>query len=177
LNITHEPAYVVKLAELLWGLLLLAVTMAVHGVGMLGTLRLTRAFERRFKNPGRFAPALGRVVLGAWIITSVHLFEVLLWALFIVWKGALSNPGLAYYVALMNYTTLGSEYDLAPTWRLLEGMNGIAGLMTFAWSTGVLVTFAQSFEDSVLGNRARRWLEPVPPSPPAEVAPPAILEK
>ena len=149
----HEPAYVAKLAELTWGLLLLAVTMTIHGLGMLYTLRVTGAFARRFKDAETFAPSLGRVVLATWMMTSIHLIEVFLWAAFLVWKGAVSEHTLAYYVALMNYTTLGSEYPLSTGWRLLERMTGIAGLMTFAWSTGVLMTLAQNFQDRALKLR------------------------
>ena len=35
-------------------------------------------------------------------------------------------------------------------WRLLEGMLPMAGLMTFAWSTGVLFTLAQDFQSTQL---------------------------
>ena len=51
----------------------------------------------------------------------------------------------AYYLSLLDYTTLGCEYDLPVNWRLLEGMIAISGLMTFAWSTGVLFALAQEF--------------------------------
>jgi hypothetical protein len=46
----------------------------------------------------------------------------------------------------MEYTTIGSTYNLKSDWRLLEGMNGIAGLLTFAWSTSVLITLAEAFQ-------------------------------
>jgi hypothetical protein len=46
----------------------------------------------------------------------------------------------------MEYTTIGSVYNLKLDWRLLEGMNGIAGLLTFAWSTSVLLTLADDFQ-------------------------------
>ena len=158
---SYEPGYVVKLGELVWGLALLAVTMTIHGIGMLWTLRVTGAYARRFKNAASFAPSLGRVVLATWMITSVHLLEVLVWAAFLIWKGALSVPTAAFYVALMNYTTLGSEFPLATGWRLLEGMTGIAGLMTFAWSTGVLLTLAQNFQDEALKLRLKEEMDSV----------------
>ena len=56
---SHEPGYVIKLGELLWGLALLAVTMTIHGLGMLWTLRVTGAFARRLQETGTFAPSLG----------------------------------------------------------------------------------------------------------------------
>jgi hypothetical protein len=41
---------------------------------------------------------------------------------------------------------IGGAYDLNLDWRLLEGMSGIAGLLTFAWSTRVLLTLADEFQ-------------------------------
>jgi len=167
---SHEPGYVIKFGELLWGLGLLAVTMTIHGIGMLWTLRVTGAYARRFKDAGTFAPSLGRVVLATWMITSVHLLEVFVWAAFLIWKGAVSVRTQAYYVALMNYTTLGSEFPLATGWRLLEGMTGIAGLMTFAWSTGVLMTLAQNFQDEALKLRLKEETEAIASRKAAQVA-------
>ncbi len=103
------------------------------------------------------------------MITSVHLVEVFVWAGFLVWKGAVTERTNAYYVALMNYTTLGSEYPLTAGWRLLEGMTGIAGLMTFAWSTGVLMTLAQNFQDHALKLRLQEEMEAVAAKRAAEV--------
>jgi hypothetical protein len=166
--------YVVRLEELAWGAGLLAVTLALHGVGMLGTLRALARTRGRADGAPRLAWELARVVLAAWLILLVHLVEVVVWARFYLWKEALPTPSLAYYVALMNYTTLGSEYDLATGWRLLEGMTGIAGLMTFAWSTGVLVTVANEFQDRQLAawsrRRARREGSPSSTTAPAAAA-------
>ena len=39
---------------------------------------------------------------------------------------------------------------LPANWRLLEGMIAISGLMTFAWSTGVLFALAQEYQARVL---------------------------
>jgi len=64
-----------------------------------------------------------------------------------VWQGAFPNRSIAYYFSLNEYTTVGSGVSLPLNWRLLEGMIATAGLLTFAWSTGVLVTLAQTFQD------------------------------
>jgi len=42
---------------------------------------------------------------------------------------------------MLNYTTLQAGY-LPQRWRLLEGMLGMAGLLTFAWSTSILFSLA-----------------------------------
>ena len=41
---------------------------------------------------------------------------------------------------------MGSNYNLPQNWRLLEGMIATAGLLGFAWSTGVMLTLAQNFQ-------------------------------
>jgi hypothetical protein len=67
------------------------------------------------------------------------------------------SASTAYYYALLEYTTLGSSLNLPLHWRLLEGLTAIAGVLTFAWSTGVLLTLAQSFqEQQVLALQQRR---------------------
>ena len=57
------------------------------------------------------------------------------------------NYSTASYFAFMEYTTVGSPLNLPQTWRLLEGMIATAGLLGFAWSTGVLMTLAQEFQE------------------------------
>jgi hypothetical protein len=84
------------------------------------------------------------------MIIIIHLLEVLVWAGFFLWKGAMPNASLAYYFSLNEYTTVGSNFNLPLRWRLLEGMIATAGLLTFAWSTGVLLTLAQDFQEREL---------------------------
>ena len=94
-----------------------------------------------------FSAGVGVLILASWIIVLVHLTELLVWAAFFLWQDAMPNASTSYYFALMQYTTVGSSFNLPLRWRLLDGMIPIAGLMTFAWSTGVLFTLAQEFQD------------------------------
>jgi len=82
------------------------------------------------------------VIMMVWMIVVFHLTEVAVWAGFFTWKDAQPNVFSAFYNALVNYTTLGAGY-LPLRWRLLEGMLGMAGLLSFAFSTSVLVAVAQ----------------------------------
>jgi hypothetical protein len=87
------------------------------------------------------------VVLATCMILIVHLTEVMVWSAFFLWKGAFINQSLAFYFSLNEYTTLGSNFHLPLRWRLLEGMIATAGLIAFAWSTAVLITLAQQFQN------------------------------
>ena len=142
--------YVTGIEEIAWGCGLVAITMVLHGIGMVWTLRVVKALKVRLGRELRRGASLFLLVVAAWLITASHLVEVFAWAGFFLWKGAMPNPSVAYYFALLQYTTAGSEYYLPSNWRLLAGMIAIAGLITFAWSTGVFFAVAQEFQDREL---------------------------
>jgi hypothetical protein len=160
MNPPAEPMYVLSLEEIFWGSLLITITMTLHGFGMLGILRIQERLKEKFHTDLTFRRGMCLLVLASWMILFVHLVEVIVWAMFFYWKGAVNQPGanpsLCYYFALNEYTTLGSNYNLIQHWRLLEGMISMTGLMTFAWSTGVLLTLAQDFQDQSLARFKRR---------------------
>ena len=138
--------YVTGFEEIAWGVALVAIIMVLHGLGMVWTLRVVHGMKARLGPNANLAWSLLVLVVAAWLITVSHLVEVFAWAGFLQWKGAMPNMSMAYYLSLLDYTTLGCEYDLPVKWRLLEGMIAISGLMTFAWSTGVLFALAQEFQ-------------------------------
>ncbi len=144
------PTYVISIGEVLCGSMLLAATMVIHGSGVLFTLRSTDALGRRAGDRKAGFAGMAVLIVASWMLVLLHLLEVIVWALFYLWTDAVNTPGanasIAYYFALMEYTTIGSTYNLKLDWRLLEGMNGIAGLLTFAWSTSVLITLAEAFQ-------------------------------
>jgi hypothetical protein len=149
------PSYVISLEEVLWGGLLLAVTMGIHGMGMLATLRVTDSLKERAQQFKSIVPSLGIVILGSLMIIVTSLVEISVWAEFFLMMGALSNRSSAFYYALVNYTTLDSGY-LPQHWHLLEGLLAMGGLLTLAWSTGILYTLVDDFQKKDLRKRRKR---------------------
>ena len=156
MNPPPESLYIVRIEEILWGGLLMAVSMAIHGTGMMMVLQSSHRIKRWFVSKKGFVFGLLPVVIAACLIMLVHLMEVFIWTLFFVWKNTFPNQSVALYFALNEYTTLGSNYNLPLSWRLLEGLIAITGLLTFAWSTGVLFTLAQSFQNEQLEKFNKR---------------------
>jgi hypothetical protein len=148
--------YVTSLEEVFWGGVLVAITMTIHGFGMPVILRFQDAWHGSFERHPSFARGIAGLILASWAILLVHLLEVVVWAAFFVWKGALPTKSLAYYFSLNEYTTVGSAYSLPSRWHLLEGMIAMAGLLTFAWSTGILFTLAQDFQEQQVQLRKLR---------------------
>ncbi|MFZ0827819.1 MAG: hypothetical protein WAO02_10395 [Verrucomicrobiia bacterium] len=147
INPSVEPLYTTSLEEVFWGVILVGITMAMHGFGMMAVLRVNHAVKNWFKRKTGIVSGLFPVILASWMIMLVHLTEVGVWAMFFLWQGAFPNRSLAYYFSLNEYTTVGSNFNLPLPWRLLEGMIATAGLLTFAWSTGILITLAQEFQE------------------------------
>jgi hypothetical protein len=133
----RDLAYVMRLDEIVWGCLLLAVTIAIHAGGLFYTTRISGSLLARMKHH-HHGVSLALVIVIVWVIVVLHMIEVTVWAGFFTWKGAQPNGFSAFYNALVNYTTLGAGY-LPLRWRLLEGMLGMAGLLSFALSTSMLV--------------------------------------
>ena len=147
MNPPPNGLYIIRLEEILWGGLLIAITMAIHGLGMLLVLRTNHVIKGNLRSKRGLIIGLFPVVIAACMIMIVHLTEVVVWTGFFVWKDSFPNRSVTLYFTLNEYTTLGSNFNLPLQWRLLEGLIATAGLLTFAWSTGVLVTLAQSFQD------------------------------
>lgn len=143
-----ESMYVVSLEEILWGGFLMAITMAIHGIGMLMVLRSNQRINTMLEARKSILTGMAPIILASCLILIVHLVEVLIWAQFFLWKGSFPNGSLSFYFSLNEYTTLGSNFHLPLRWRLLEGMIASAGLLSFAWSTGVLITLAQKFQQN-----------------------------
>ena len=145
--------YVTSLDEVFWGVILIALTMAIHGFGVILTLRAGGALQRRDAGRTSFGRGISTLIIATWILVIVHLIEVLVWGVFFWLRDGFANASTAFYYALMQYTTVGSIYNLPSRWRLLGGMIAMAGLLTFAWSTSVLFTLAQKFQTQELTGK------------------------
>jgi len=148
--------HVASFEEVGWGIALIAITMTIHAFGMLFTVSTGDAVQRRLVAKESYFANLRVLLLTSWAIVFVHLAEVMVWAGFFVWHGAMPSLSAAFYYALLQYVTVGSELTLPVQWRLLGGFIGMAGLLTFAWSTTVLLRIAQDFEKKQLQNIAKR---------------------
>ena len=66
MNYPLDPAlYVTSFEEISWGIGLVALTMGVHGLGMLWTLRLDSSFKARFGHRPSFIAGLSNIVVAS----------------------------------------------------------------------------------------------------------------
>src|SRR4030095_5620242 len=131
------PAYVISAEEVVWGGLLVAITMIIHGTGMFSTLLVYQSVKERFHPLESFSGGLGLIVLCSLLIILTNVIEVIVWASFFLVQGAQPSHSVSMYNALLNYTTLQAGY-LPQHWRLLEALLGVAGFVHGAGSPGSL---------------------------------------
>ena len=142
--------HVTSLEEVTWGFALIAITMVIHAVAMPGTIAVCENVRRRHADRAGFVAGVRVLLVASAMIVVAHLVEVAGWAEFFRIRDAFPTSSSSYYYALLQYTTVGSELSLPDRWRLLGGMIAIAGALSFAWSTAVLLTLAQHFQDQQL---------------------------
>ncbi|MFG1477125.1 ion channel [Xanthobacter sp. V4C-4] len=124
--------------EILFGLLVSAITIAMQAVL---TLFLMRALQRRARRRVKehSVPVLLAVMCGTGaVLTLGHFLQGMVWALLYILVGAAPAP-IAFYLALENFTTLGYG-DVLPAheWRLLGPITAANGVLMFGWSTALL---------------------------------------
>jgi membrane-bound ClpP family serine protease len=90
-NPLPDPAYVTSLEELFWGATLIAITMAMHGFGMVSIQRVTGAVKERLVRAPSFLSGMSVLVLASWLILIVHLLEVFAWCGFFYWQDAVKR--------------------------------------------------------------------------------------
>ena len=152
--------HVVSVEEVAWGIALVAVTMTIHAFAMPMTSAVCARARRRIEHRHGYFARVRVVLLASGLIVIAHLVEVAAWAAFFVLRGAFPTTSSAYYFSLLQYTTVGSDLTLPESWRLLGGMIAISGALAFAWSTALLLSVAQHFQDEQRGR------QPVPADEP-----------
>jgi len=143
--------------ELAVGIAVSLLNFAVHALvmGMIGW-----TVHRRVTPVAAAARAWVRLVLVTWSIVTIlmaaHLVEVGIWALAYRMLNATALATDSFYLAFVNYTTLGYG-DIVPMkrWRLLGPMTAMNGMLLFGWSVAVIY-------DAV---RATRIMPAVPNTP------------
>lgn len=132
-------------------LLLVGATIVIHGVG---TTMWLRHLVRRH-TAGRSSSNRSRMlqlILTAVILTSLHIVEILVWAVsyMIMAPGELPSLEAAVYFSAVTFTTLGYGDITLSEARLMSGFEAIDGILLVGWSTAFLFTALQRAWGSLL---------------------------
>jgi hypothetical protein len=124
------------LSQLILGTMLIAVTVAVHGVFMGTYLWRMRQVEPQARSFWMIIRILAQ--LAVWCVFA-HVAEILIWAVFYTGAGVMPDLETAGYFSAVTYATIGYG-DITPPveWRVLASMEGLIGILMCAWSGGFI---------------------------------------
>jgi len=124
------------LSKLLIAFFLMALCVPIHAMGLTGAFRWMHA--RLVRGTGQFWYAPWMLVrIAAWTLL-LHLIEILVWALFYVWRGAMPDFTTSAYFSAVTYTTTGyGDLVLPKEWRLVGGVEALTGILMCGLSTGL----------------------------------------
>jgi hypothetical protein len=119
----------------LLALALLAACVIVQSAGMLLLIHRLASVHDVIESPSARRRVGLLVGLFVWIVL-LHLTQVGLWAV-VYWRAReLPTLETAVYFSLVTYTTIGfGDVVLGPGWRVLAGIEGLAGIILIGWST------------------------------------------
>jgi hypothetical protein len=128
----------------LWSLLLFAVTIAIHAVGVVLIARgLVRWRAGHAKATDGFfdtvPESIGIIVAVALLLSVLHAFESTIWALVYVYLGAFPTIADATLYSVDSMTTRGSTgLHMANQWRMMGATEAGNGMLLFGISTAFL---------------------------------------
>jgi hypothetical protein len=134
-----------------WGLALIALTVAIHALGVvvmaLIEIRIRVGLENRRLGLRFLIPIVVCVIGAAGLLLAVlHGIEALIWAEAYVWLGALGSGVDAMLYSLDSITTRGaSGLMLDQRWRLMGVLEAADGMLLFGISTAYMFAVLQVY--------------------------------
>ena len=139
------------LVEWAWGLSLIALTIAIHAVGVvmiaLAQLRIrSRLAERHLGFPYLTSIVICLVTGAGLLLAVLHGIEAAIWAVAFLWLGAIDSPVDAILYSLDSMATRGATgLTLRGPWRMMGALEAVDGMLLFGISTAFIFALLQAF--------------------------------
>jgi hypothetical protein len=132
---------------------LMAVCVTIHAGGLTAAIRWLRRFAT--PSPGFWSSLRLFILVAVWIVL-LHLGEIVAWACFYAWNGAIADLRTALYFSAVTYTTTGyGDVVLPEAWRLDGGVEALTGILMCGWSTGFFFAIVNRlYETPARSNRS-----------------------
>jgi hypothetical protein len=84
----------------------------------------------------RFWPITWLLIRIAWLLIVIHMFAILVWALFFWLAKCMPDVESSFYFSAVTYATIGyGDLVLPKEWRMLGPIEGFTGILMFGLST------------------------------------------
>ena len=130
--------------NLVYSMLLIFGTTAIHALCTVGLLRWSKSFSPGYWGMRSLVGRASALSMLVFLMTLIGYFEAALWAVFYVWVDALPTLREALYFSMVTFTTLGyGDITLNDRWRILASVEAANGLILFGWTTAIIIAFVQ----------------------------------
>ena len=121
--------------------LLIVLMIVLHSIGLIEFSRRLHLRSEELKDRQFDYTAVKLMAVLGLLLFTLHMIEILLFALFYVAVDALGTFEAALYYSASAYATLGTTSDFFdPDWRLVGAMEAVVGFVLIGWSTAFMVS-------------------------------------
>jgi len=125
--------------QIVIGSAMIALTVAIHTVGIIGLIVWFRAYIPRLVENHSIVAMTSILMIAIVGIFLVHTAEIWLWAWLYLWLGEFVDIERALYFSTVTFTSLGyGDITLQESWQLLSGFEAANGIILFGVSTAFL---------------------------------------
>ena len=135
----------------IWGLTLIALTIAIHVVGVTWMVSVLHGFRIRLESRSRGFPRIFAIVIGTittmgLLLAALHVIEAAFWAAAYLWLGAFASLEAAILYSVDSIATRGaSGLMLQSHWQMMGALEAADGVLLFGISTAFLFTVMQFY--------------------------------
>jgi hypothetical protein len=134
------------LASWAWGLSLIALTMAIHGTGLVWVAVVLEVLLGRLTAGHAMMKIIVLIGTVGLLLAALHVFEAGLWALAYWWVGAVGSPADALLYSVDTISTRGgSGLTIGSPWQLMGALEAVDGMLLFGISTAFIFAFIQRY--------------------------------
>jgi hypothetical protein len=128
------------LENLAVGSILVAITVSIHGVGLLALSFLLRRVIDRYQAHEKLGSTVAVMVATVLGLFALHTIEIWVWAVTYTFVGAVPDFLHALTFSTLAFSTLGAEaISTTPQWQLSGSIEGVNGFLLIGWSTAYLI--------------------------------------
>jgi voltage-gated potassium channel len=141
------------LRQVLVAFILVSISVSIHATGMVELFDWLMRKGLKIKKKFGALENISIFIQIFAIILSLHLAQICVWAGFYRGWAGLKDFESALYYSIVTYTTIGYGDVVLPVgWRLIGAIEGITGVLTFGWSTGVIFAVASRLLEIRIGQ-------------------------
>ena len=121
--------------------LLAVAAIAIHSVGLIEMSRRLHLTREELEDRNFDYSAILLLAGIGLLLFSLHIVEILLFALFYLQVEAIHGFEAAFYYSASAYATLGTSTDFfAQHWRMVGAIEALVGFILIGWSTAFMVS-------------------------------------